>query len=230
MGSAPYNPLDKLNLAKSIETELLSRSPVPLSNIGIVTGAGVYAIYYVGNFPPYSEIAGFNRDGRFNHPIYVGKAIPKGGRKGGLTKDASKGQALSVRLRQHAESIDEVENLELSDFYVRYLVVEDIWIPLGENILIERFRPIWNRAIDGFGNKDPGKRRATQYRSPWDVLHPGRTFAEKLADSPVTTDMLVKRVSDYLAGRPLDKLPKVIEKQKAEQEAEAEELADEAPL
>jgi hypothetical protein len=40
--------------------------------------------------------------------------------------------------------------------------------------MIEQFRPIWNLVIDGFGNKDPGKRRATQYRSLWDVLHPGR--------------------------------------------------------
>lgn len=94
----------------------------------------------------------------------------------------------------------------------------------------ESFRPVWNRAIDGFGNKHPGKRRATQYKSPWDVLHPGRGFAEKLADSPVTTEFLLQRVADYMAGRPLAKLPKVVVEQQAEQEAEAEEIADDAPL
>lgn len=81
---------------------------------------------------------------------------------------------------------------------------------------------MWNRAIDGFGNKDPGRRRATQYKSPWDVLHPGRAFSVKLADSPVTPELL-KRIADYLVGRPLDKLPKVLEEQKAAEEAEAEE-------
>ncbi|GES41170.1 hypothetical protein RsS62_04220 [Rhizobium dioscoreae] len=39
---------------------------------------------------------------------------------------------------------------------------------------------------------------ATQYRSPWDVLHPGRAFATKLAASPLTDAALQKRVSDYL--------------------------------
>lgn len=226
----PYNPLDKLNLARSIESEILTRAPDPLGSVGEVLGAGVYAIYYTGDFEGYDEIAIANRGQRFELPIYVGKAIPKGGRKGGLTKDASRGQALAERLRQHATSISEATNLDLKHFHVRHLVIEDIWIPLGENILIETFKPIWNRAIDGFGNKDPGRRRATQYKSPWDVLHPGRTFAEKLADSPVTPNFLLERVADYLAGRPLAKLPKVIVEQQAELEAEAEEGADEAQI
>lgn len=225
-----YNPLDKINLAKSIEAEILSCSPLPLGKIGELSGAGVYAIYYTGGFGAYSEIAMRNRNGRWKQPIYIGKAIPKGGRKGGLTKDASKGQALADRLRQHATSVSESTNLDLDDFQVRYLVVDDIWIPLGENVLIETFQPVWNRAIDGFGNKDPGRRRATQYKSPWDVFHPGRVFAEKLADSPVTSEFVSQRVADYLAGRPLAKLPKVIAEQQAAEEAEAEESADEAPL
>jgi hypothetical protein len=36
-----------------------------------------------------------------------------------------------------------------------------------------------------------------------------------------------ERIEDYLAGRPLAKLPKVLEEQKAAEEAEAEDLADE---
>lgn len=107
-------------------------------------------------------------------------------------------------------------------------MVDDIWIPLGENILIETFKSLWNRAIDGFGNKDPGNRRATQYRSPWDVLHPGRLFAEKLATSPLTSEFLERRVSDYLSDRPLEKLPKVIEEQVEAVKSEAEDSADEA--
>ena len=222
-----YNPLDKINLAKSIETELLVSPTEPLSAADQTAGAGVYVIYYTGPFAAYAPVAEANRGGQFTRPIYIGKAIPKGGRKGGLAKDvAVMGRALGDRMKQHAASIAEADNLDLADFHVRHLVVDDIWIPLGENMLIESFKPVWNRAIDGFGNKDPGNRRATQYRSPWDVLHPGRQFARKLADSPVTTAFLLKRIEDYFANRPLDKLPKALADQQAAEEAEAEDAAD----
>jgi hypothetical protein len=162
-------------------------------------------------------------------PIYIGKAIPKGGRKGGFTNEASAlGHALLERLKQHAASIQQVQNLDLGDFYVRYLLVDDIWIPLGENMLIQTFQPVWNRAIDGFGNKDPGRRRATQFNSPWDVLHPGREFTAKLAQSPVTAEFLMKRIEDYFAGRPMAKLPKAMEDQIEVEKTEAEDAADEA--
>ena len=222
-----YNPLDKINLAKSIEIELLTSPTELLSDMGETAGAGVYVIYYTGAFPAYASIAEANRDGKFERPIYIGKAIPKGGRKGGISAAAAViGRALGDRLKQHASSIAEAENLDLADFHVRHLVVDDIWIPLGENMLIETFKPVWNRAIDGFGNKDPGKRRATQFRSPWDVLHPGRAFTIKLAQSPVTPEFLLQRVDDYFAGRPLARLPKAVIEQLAEEEAEAEDAAD----
>ncbi|MGP4674805.1 Eco29kI family restriction endonuclease [Agrobacterium pusense] len=226
MTSGPYNPLDKFNLARSIEIELLSREAVGFDQLNDVRGAGVYAIYYVGDFPAYRAIAAKNIEGKFGQPIYVGKAIPKGGRKGGISADASAGKPLVDRLAQHASSIDQAENLSISDFAVRHLVVDDIWIPLGENMLIETYKPVWNRALDGFGNKDPGRRRATQYKSPWDVLHPGRRFAEKLADSGLSTEFLAERVDDYLHGRAMKRLPRVVEDQQAAEQGEAEERAD----
>lgn len=205
---SPYNPLDKLNLAKSIEVELLKQDVQLLDAIAVIAGAGIYALYYTGDFKPYAPISQGNRGGEFTIPIYVGKAIPKGGRKGGLGADATKGKALADRLGQHAQSIIECQNLDIKDFFYRHLIVDDIWIPLGENMLIETFKPLWNRVIDGFGNKDPGRRRATQYKSPWDILHPGRRFAEKLADGILTPGILTQRVDDYFAGRPLATLPK----------------------
>ena len=222
MAIVPYNPLDKVNLAKSIESELLSRDVDALGSVDHVQGAGVYVIYYNGDFPPYGPISLVNRNGKFVTPIYVGKAIPKGGRKGGLSKDAAKGKAMAERLRQHAMSIDESNNLKLRDFFVRHLVVDDVWIPLGENILIESFKPIWNRAVDGFGNKDPGWRRSKQYKSPWDVLHPGRKFAAKLADSGITQEFVSERVADYLGGRTLKRLPKALVKTLLEEELDSE--------
>jgi hypothetical protein len=227
--SEVYNPLDKLNLARSIELELLKRPAIPLGSVDDIKGAGVYVLYYAGSFPAYRPIAAQDTKDMMAKPIYIGKAIPKGGRKGGFTNEASAlGHALLERLKQHAASIQQVQNLDLGDFYVRYLLVDDIWIPLGENMLIQTFQPVWNRAIDGFGNKDPGRRRATQFNSPWDVLHPGREFTAKLAQSPVTAEFLMKRIEDYFAGRPMAKLPKAMEDQIEVEKTEAEDAADEA--
>jgi hypothetical protein len=58
------------------------------------------------------------------------------------------------------------------------------------------------------------------------VLHPGRKFAEKLADSSLTPEFLIARVADYLAGRPLARLPKVIAEQQEREQGEDD--ADEA--
>ena len=230
MSTRPYNPLEKENLAKSIELEILGQAPLALAAVDEIKGAGIYVIYYSGRFAPYASIRSDVTSVTFDQPIYVGKAIPKGGRKGGLTKDSGRGTALRDRLKQHATSVDEAENLKLEDFWVRHLVVDDIWIPLGENMLIESFKPVWNRAIDGFGNKDPGRRRKTQIRSPWDVLHPGRSFVKKLAESPLTPKLLEERISDYFGGRPLKKLPRKVEEQIAKDAEEIESAADEAEL
>lgn len=197
----PYNPLDKVNLGRSVAEALLVQKLSPLSQTTHLIGAGIYAIYYKGRFRAYRPLVERNRTQTVPQPIYVGKAVPKGARKGGLSFDASKGRALRDRLSQHASSINQAHNLDLADFEFRSLVVDDVWIPLGENMLIEQFQPIWNLVIDGFGNKDPGKRRATQFRSQWDVLHRGRAFAEKLADGGMTAESLTTKLANYFAGR-----------------------------
>jgi len=79
--------------------------------------------------------------------------------------------------------------------------VEDIWIPLGENLLIAMFHPVWNRVLDGFGNHDPGERRKNQRRSPWDVLHPGRPWANKLGSNPRTPTELGKAIEEFLKSQ-----------------------------
>jgi len=210
LSKGPYNPLDKINLAKSIEAEVLSRDVEPLGTDQSIEGAGVYVIYYKGEFPAYQPIAAANAKS-WDRPIYVGKAIPKGGRKGGLTRDTSAaGTALSSRLRKHAESIRSTENLRIEDFVFRYIVLDDIWIPLGENILIETFKPLWNVAVEGFGINDPGKGRLNQKRSPWDVLHPGRGYAARLVGGGPDVTAVLGRIEDHFAGRPLRALPKVL--------------------
>jgi hypothetical protein len=205
--SGAYNPLDKKNLGRSVAEALLLRPVASLSQTGDLVGAGVYAIYYSGNFAPYRPVSDRNRGDVFSQPIYVGKAVPKGARKGGLSYDATTGRSLRDRLRQHAGSIIEARNIDVGDFHFRSLVVDDIWIPLGENMMIEEFRPIWNLVIDGFGNKAPGRRRETQYRSAWDVLHPGRIFAQRLAVGVTSHQVIVARLRAFFAGQIVPLIP-----------------------
>ena len=193
----PFNPLDKRNLGHSVAEALLNR-PVTLLPPDAFEGAGIYAIYYIGNYPVYKPIAVKNRSNHFEAPIYVGKAVPEGARKGGLGLDAPAGKVLFKRLTEHAKSIQEATNLKLEDFRCRYLVTDDIWIPLGESLVIEMFKPLWNQLIDGFGNHDPGSGRYNQQRSPWDVIHPGRGWAMKCRDNVKTEESIVASIAEFL--------------------------------
>ena len=185
MAEETFNPLDKKNLGVSVEDALLKKEPSPLPPSESFDGAGIYAIYYTGGFPAYKKIAEHNRGGKFAAPIYVGKASPPGGRKGVLDLDAKVGPALFKRLSQHADSIRQASgNLELKDFFCRFLLVDDIWIPLGESLLIQRFAPLWNRMIDGFGNHTPGAGRFEGQCPAWDIVHPGRPWAVKCKPNP----------------------------------------------
>jgi Eco29kI restriction endonuclease. len=195
-----YNPLDKESLGVSVREALLNRRVLKMPP-GKFRGAGIYAIYYTGDFGAYKPIADLNRDHRFECPIYVGKAVPKGSRKGGIIKDPKASTALSSRLQHHSESIKAATNLKIEDFFFRYLVVDDIWIPLGETYMIERFQPIWNKVITGFGIKTPGKRRKDQYTSLWDMIHPGRKFVTNLGlpSNPKTAGEILSDVDAYLS-------------------------------
>jgi len=195
----PFNPLDKKNLGESVADALLSQSVGPLPPRIRFIGAGVYAIYYTGSFLPYRDVSELNRGERFAWPIYVGKAVPAGTRKGGLGLGADPGQDLYRRLDKHAQSINAVANLSIDDFHCRHLVVDDIWIPLAENMLIEMFNPLWNRQLDGFGNNDPGEGRRNQRRSPWDEIHPGRSWAQPLKPAKVPAEQITRNIELYLA-------------------------------
>ena len=122
----PFNPLDKGNLGKSVAEALLTCTPYPLAEIESFKGAGVYAIYYTGGFTAYSAISARKAGGRSEKPIYVGKAIPPGGRKGGVGQDRKPGTALFKRLQEHADRIEQAKNQDLSDFHFRFLVVAAI--------------------------------------------------------------------------------------------------------
>jgi Eco29kI restriction endonuclease len=200
--SAPYNPLEKRNLGASVAEALLDQQVVPLGQLSTFVGAGVYALYYTGSFEPYGSLSSVNQGANPQAPIYVGKAVPAGGRKGTALDDAPPTRALFKRLKEHAESIDMVSNLKLGDFLCRFLVVDDIWIPLGESLLIAKFSPLWNSSVDGFGNHDPGKGRYQGLVPRWDVLHPGRHWAEKCQPRSETAAHIAQEVTSRLSREP----------------------------
>ncbi len=186
LGGEIFNPLDKTHLAESVSDHLLKRLIVPLPPAPF-SGAGVYALYYRGKFPAYQKIAPTLSSGAMAIPIYVGKAVPAGSRKGGYKLGADPGNVLYKRLQDHVESIKAANNLDIADFLCRYLLVDDVWIPLGESLLIEKFKPVWNICVDGFGHHDQGKSRTTQKKSAWDTLHPGRPWAGKVVSPNAKT-------------------------------------------
>ena len=191
----PYDPLKYENIGLHLAEKLVSQTPHPLPPPPF-SGFGVYAIYYCGNLEHYRPIA--KKKGEANPdaiPIYVGKAV-KGGRKGRVEDDA--GSELRQRLVQHGRSIEAAKNLRLDDFECRYLVLVPIWIPLAEQLLISKYRPLWNVALDGFGNHDPGKGRAAMRKPGWDIVHPGRSWADKLRAEHLASDIW-RRVADFLA-------------------------------
>ncbi len=192
----PYNPLDKKNLGVSVAEAMLNQ---PISQLppAQFVGAGIYAIYYAGDFQHYESISRENQKEKWLRPIYVGKAIPKGGRKGGVGLGTPAGTVLFRRLSEHARSIKESQNLNLADFRCRFLVVDDIWIPLGESLLIGTFRPLWNMVLDGFGNHDPGGGRINSQRSQWDMLHPGRSWASKFREGRAE-DLILASIRKHL--------------------------------
>jgi hypothetical protein len=191
-----FNPLDKRNLGVSIADAIFKREIYPLKSLPSFNGAGVYVIYYRGDFPLYTKISEKNKMD-FVQPIYAGKAIPEGGRKGGFGLDAPVGEYLYKRLNEHRKSIEAARNLNIDDFYCRFLVVDDIWIPLGESLVIEKTRPLWNIIVEGFGNHDPGKGRYNGQIPAWDTIHPGREWAKKLQKGK-TEEEIAKQIADFL--------------------------------
>lgn len=198
--SEPFNPLDISSLAHSIVTRMEEREPTPLSKISRFVGAGLYAIYYTGQHAAYALLADRNSDDRFEEPIYVGKAVPAGSRRG-LEAPSQTTRVLFRRLGEHVTSIGAVANLNIEDFWARWVVLEDIWIPLGESAMLRRYRPVWNAIVDGFGNHDPGAGRRAGKRSRWDTLHPGRRWSGLFPARDETATQIEQDVTEYLRSR-----------------------------
>ncbi|MFE4453618.1 Eco29kI family restriction endonuclease [Streptomyces sp. NPDC056796] len=197
-----FNPLDRINLAWSVEQALREEPLNPLAPEVSFVGSGLYCIYYEGPYEPYSQLD-------LETPIYVGRAVPKGARAGldGLLSTPAE-PMLYLRLREHARSLQQVEShgaeegqpqLRLSDFKCRFLVVEDIWVPLAEALMIGHYRPLWNQVLQGFGNHDPGGGRRRGARPDWDELHPGRAWATKHDKPGRSPEESLRLIREHLA-------------------------------
>lgn len=167
----------------------------------VFQGVGVYALYYTGSMSPYQKYGELNRLA-YNFPIYVGKAVPAGWRQARSTHtNEARSLELSNRIRQHARNIVLVSNLEISDFACRFMILEgpsSDMIGTIEAALIKWTRPLWNSCVDGFGNHDPGAGRRGQARSDWDVLHPGRAWAELLTGIPAVPEAVIERIEAFM--------------------------------
>lgn len=169
-------------------------------------GAGVYALYYLGDFAPYSLLITEN-NGEYKIPIYVGKAEAKGKRTGS-TPDESKSQDLYSRLKKHVKSIEEAKStLNLEDFRCRFIVMggaaeRDLIVPV-EAELIRRYKPVWNRVVHGFGDNPVGRNRMTGAIPKWDILHPGRGWSSNMSGKKREKDDIEAAVLKHFGKLPL---------------------------
>jgi len=191
-----YDPLSYENLANSVVNALMGEEPAPLPPPEPFPGSGVYAIFYVGQFSPYLAAS----DSECKRPIYVGKAVPAGGRKGKSLEKEGTGNPLYARLIEHAVTIDQSHNLDVADFRCRFLVVVPVWISLAERFLISHYRPLWNVLLDGFGNHDPGRGRRNMRRPLWDIIHPGRPWAQRLKATS-TPNELTEQIKAFFSSQ-----------------------------
>jgi Eco29kI restriction endonuclease len=170
-------------------------------------GTGVYALYYIGQNPRYQKYAELNRLA-YSYPIYVGKAVPKGWRQSRISDNAlNQSRELHNRLREHSRSITIGAELSIEEFMCRFVIFEDEasdMIGTIEAALIKLNQPLWNVSLDGFGNHDPGRGRYEQAKSDWDVIHPGRPWAERCSGQHKPENIIVANIENHfknLEGR-----------------------------
>lgn len=173
-----FDPADPRLVGKFVGIALVAQEKVSLSELQPFYGAGVYALYYEGEYAPYSPLVGGE------NPIYVGKADPM---EASAKTPRAQGPKLHGRLREHLRSITkaaahEAHTLDPANFRCRFLVVQSGWQVAAENYLINLFKPIWNDELSlcfGIGKHGDSPDTRGNLRSPWDTLHPGREWASR---------------------------------------------------
>jgi Eco29kI restriction endonuclease len=170
--TAVFDPSSPKTIGRFISIAMIAQEMVPLANVEQFYGSGIYAIYYKGCFSLYEPLAGAET------PIYLGKADPATS----IAEDPREQECrLARRLGDHRKNITRAEStLDINDFYCRWLVVSSGWESAAEAYMINLFKPIWNKEIKvivGFGKHGDSAETRSNRRSPWDTLHPARTWA-----------------------------------------------------
>ncbi|MEU9005494.1 Eco29kI family restriction endonuclease [Streptomyces sp. NPDC048551] len=190
--SGRFDPLRRENLERSVQWALESAPPVSLTSFPTAPVEGLYALYYAGSHSLYRPVS----SPACAVPIYVGKSVPGGKSRSGVVGRGS----MNRRLRIHLRSLEDVHDLDVQDFLVRYLPVDEIWTIGPERLMIGDHRPVWNVVVEGFGVHTPGSGRAARTpRTFWDELHPGRPQAELQGDARLSRAELQGAVRQHFA-------------------------------
>jgi hypothetical protein len=197
-----FNPLDPEAIG-SILRQRLEASALLTFPPGRFRGAGLYALYYIGNSIPEYQLLSREFEQSREIPIYVGKA--EAGNSSYGYEPNYEATKLYDRIIKHANSVSEIENsngtgnLRRADFRVKLLSLDDAWIVLGERALLRAYRPVlWNSIVNGFGSNSPGTARNNP-RSAWDTMHPGRERAGQMPNRKLTLEEMRSLVSECVA-------------------------------
>jgi hypothetical protein len=196
-----FDPGNPRTVGYFVALAMTAQDKKSLQDLSNFYGAGIYALYYHGEFPSYKLISSTET------PIYVGMAVQGASQ---ATKPEAQGQPLAKRLAEHRKNIQRAATtLRVEDFYYRALVVQSGWEDPAEDYLIRLFRPLWNREtaiLYGFGKHGDSSQTRRNRRSPWDTLHAGRKWAQGGDQlDAMTLEQIVEKVETHLAGTPVFK-------------------------
>lgn len=189
-----FDPLAVENVGVTLAVELLQQPTVDFPPSSPFKGAGVYALYYTGSNPAYAPLVALDA-GKCTYPVYIGRAQRESKNQGFNPRPSNKGE-LYNRIKKHFDSVSQANNIDPSDFKVRYLVLKPAYINLAESVLIMAFRPPWNGM--GLGSNVTGGPRMAGKGSMWDALHPGRKGrpAGTAATAQAATELIKHRVAE----------------------------------
>lgn len=199
---ASFDPADPDTAGRLVALALIAQDRVPLGRVARTYGSGVYAIYYRGDHPLYAPVSGTET------PIYVGKADPE---NPNARTPREQGPRLFGRLSDHRRMIKTVGEyaklkglphpLRVEDFDARRLVCATNAQLVAERHLIGMFQPVWNNEIGicwGISKHGDAAKTRKNKRSPWDVIHPGRSWAmDEELDDKMSPEDIKHRVGEH---------------------------------
>jgi len=186
-------------IAKFFAFSFVNQPKRPLTELSDAPfyGSGVYAIYYVGRgekaYKPLSAT---------ETPIYVGKSTPENANAETVEEQ---GQALYKRLKEHAKNIGKTK-LDLTDFEYRAAPIQTGMQGAVEEFMIRLFRPIWNKEMKicfGIGKHGDSASTRRNKRSPWDTMHPGRSWADATVEDQMSRTEIETKISAHFKVYPV---------------------------